>query len=358
MRLDLSGIDWMDLLPRFGVDAAFLSGKQCPCPICGGKDRFRFDNIQGQGTWYCNKCEAGNGLTLVAKVNGWDNRRAAREIHEKLGNSSRSVVAFRPGLIASRDEPTRDELRSKLQRVWDEAVPIVQGDPVWRYLHNRIPACGALPSQSELRHHPALEYFECYRDAKGRDRYRKRGKFPAMLAKVRDVQGRPATLHRTYLTADGRKAEIPSGNAAGALEVKKLMPGVTKYTGGAVRLYPPDGSGRLGTGEGIETMLAVRAAYKERLPVWPCLSAVGLKKFAVPEWVTELHIFADNDRPDERGRRAGQEAASALLRRAVREGFALGPRKSAAKRVFLHLPKREDTDFLDEWIATRKLRAA
>lgn len=356
MRLELSQINWELVLPRLGVDASFLSKKQGPCPVCGGKTRFRFDNKEGQGTWYCNKCGAGNALTLVAKVNGWDNRQAARAIHDVVG-SPRPVVAFRPRLVASRNEPSRDELRSRLQRVWDEALPIVEGDPVWRYLHNRIPACGALPPPSELRHHPALEYFECCRDARGRERYRKRGKFPAMLAKVRDAEGRPATLHRTYLTEDGRKAEIASGEG-GMLEAKKLMPGVTKYTGGAVHLYGPDGSGRLGAGEGIETMLAVRAAYRARLPVWSCLSAVGLKKFVAPQWVTELHVFADNDRADEQGRRAGQEAAAALLRRALKEGFALGPRKSASRRVFLHLPKREDTDFLDEWIAARRLRAA
>jgi len=136
------------------------------------------------------------------------------------------------------------------------------------------------------------------------------------------------------------------------------MPGVAKYTGGAVRLHLPDGSGRLGVGEGIETMLGVRAAYRSRLPIWSCLSAVGVAKFVVPAWVTELHVFADNDRPDEQGRRAGQEAAGALLRRAVKEGFALGPRKSAPKRVFLHVPEVEDTDFLGEWISKCKRRAA
>lgn len=38
-----------------------------PCPLCGGKDRFRFDDRDGRGTWICNQCGAGDGLTLFAR---------------------------------------------------------------------------------------------------------------------------------------------------------------------------------------------------------------------------------------------------------------------------------------------------
>ena len=33
--------------------------KHSPCPICGGKDRFRFDDRDGRGTWICNQCGGG-----------------------------------------------------------------------------------------------------------------------------------------------------------------------------------------------------------------------------------------------------------------------------------------------------------
>lgn len=352
--LDLSKINWDQVLPRLGVDAKYLTKIQGPCPMCGGNTRFRFDDKEGHGTWYCNKCGPGNGVTLVAKVNGWSNGEAFKAILDQS-----TVVPLRPYVVSSRREPTRDDLRSKLQRVWDEALPIVHDDPVWRYLHGRIPGLRELPAPSELRHHPALEYFEAYKDAKGRTRYRSRGKFPAMLAKIRNKDGRPVNLHRTYLSADGQKARIlRTGTTDDYLDVKKMEKGVEKYTGGAVRLYAPDGTGRLGTGEGIETMVAVRAASKRGLPVWPCLNEGGVRKFIIPDWVSELHIFADNDLPDEKGKRVGQAAAATLLRRAVKEGFVLGARKTGAKRVFLHVPKEAGTDFLDEWAAMQGLRAA
>ncbi|EMK7756456.1 primase-helicase zinc-binding domain-containing protein, partial [Yersinia enterocolitica] len=39
----------------FILDALAIShSKQhSPCPACGGKDRFRFDDRQGAGTWFC-----------------------------------------------------------------------------------------------------------------------------------------------------------------------------------------------------------------------------------------------------------------------------------------------------------------
>ncbi len=61
---------WKDeILPHFGVDQCFLSGKHCPCPICGGKDRFRLDDKDGHGTYICGQCGAGDGFTLIAQRN-------------------------------------------------------------------------------------------------------------------------------------------------------------------------------------------------------------------------------------------------------------------------------------------------
>ncbi len=53
-----------------------------PCPCCGGKDRFRMDDLDGRGTWFCNQCGAGDGLDLVARVFGCNLVRAARKIWE------------------------------------------------------------------------------------------------------------------------------------------------------------------------------------------------------------------------------------------------------------------------------------
>jgi hypothetical protein len=45
--------NWRAVLASLGIDAAVLDGRHHPCPGCGGKDRFRFDDQDGRGTWIC-----------------------------------------------------------------------------------------------------------------------------------------------------------------------------------------------------------------------------------------------------------------------------------------------------------------
>ena len=57
---------WHGVLEGAGVTLP-QGRKHGPCPMCGGKDRFRFDDRDGRGTWICNQCGAGDGLTLFAR---------------------------------------------------------------------------------------------------------------------------------------------------------------------------------------------------------------------------------------------------------------------------------------------------
>ncbi|MDE3021346.1 MAG: toprim domain-containing protein [Pseudomonadota bacterium] len=339
-KIDLNTIDWFQVLPRLGIDKQYLSKKHGPCPICGGKDRFRFNSRKdNSGSWICNQCGAGNGLTLVAKVNGISNREAFTLISDTA-----QVVPIKPYVITSNHEPSRDEIRSKLQKLWEEAVAVNPGDPVWLYLHSRIPLLnGDLPGPGDLRFHPALPYWTMATRPNGKEYYQKIGEFPAMLAKIRDGESHPVNIHRTYLTTDGHKA-----NPGDGLKIKKMMKGTGTATGGAIRLFHGKLSGKLGVGEGIETMLGVRAAYNYRhspMTVWSLVSAGMMRKFIIPEWVRELHIFSDNDPMDDKGRRPGQDAANELHRRALRLGI----------HSILHIPEITGEDFLDKWVKKVKI---
>ena len=52
---------WVELLIAAGIDAKALRNVHGPCPGCGGKDRFRFDDHDGNGTFICSQ---GNGDNL------------------------------------------------------------------------------------------------------------------------------------------------------------------------------------------------------------------------------------------------------------------------------------------------------
>jgi phage/plasmid primase-like uncharacterized protein len=87
--LDAAHGQWPHILLEFGIPYDALNGKHQACPACGGKDRFRFDDRHGDGDYYCSGCDPGKGISLVAKVNGWDYAEAAKRIDERIGNKPR-----------------------------------------------------------------------------------------------------------------------------------------------------------------------------------------------------------------------------------------------------------------------------
>lgn len=280
---DAAAGKWPGLLLGFGLTERQLSGRHCPCPACGGNDRFRFDDKDGRGTWFCSHCGAGDGVSMLMLLKGWDFKTAAREIEQAAGVIP---VGEKP---KQRGEADKVE---KLRRVWSEARPLQVGDEVMRYLAGRGLSVDRFPDS--IRLHPALSYFDGETFV---------GKFPAMVARVVGLDCSGLTLHRTYLQ-DGRKALVESA--------KKLMPGKA-ISGGAVRLSPTGSC--LGIAEGIETALAASELFG--LPVWSCISAHGIESFEPPAGIDRMIIFADND-ASFTGQRAAYAAAFRLTQRGIK----------------------------------------
>lgn len=83
--IKLSPEQWLALLQKYGVPASSLTGKGAPCPICGGNDRFTYDNNRGRGDWVCRKCndgdrKAGDGFELICKSAGMTFRELMVEL--------------------------------------------------------------------------------------------------------------------------------------------------------------------------------------------------------------------------------------------------------------------------------------
>lgn len=306
---------WPEVLAALGIPAEALVNRHRPCPMCGGSDRFRFDDKHGNGEYYCNGCGAGDGFTLLEKCLGWDFAEAARRVGEAVGLPG-------PPVARRRELAPRSRLRALLQRIWDEARPVEPGDEVARYLFNRGLELPAFPRV--LRTHPSLGYFE-----RTGTRSKRVGAYPAMLAKVQAVDRHPVTLHRTYL-ASGAKAPVE--------DVKKLFSAGVR--GAAIRLFEPEGE--LALAEGIETALAVHR--RVGLPVWAAGNAGALEAVEVPSTVTAVRIFADCD-----ANFCGQAAAYRLANRlaSTRRGI----------EVAVYVPREPGKDFLDVYYARRRLAA-
>lgn len=295
LRTAETAIDrWPGILAGLGIDQKHLTGKHSACPSCAGSDRFRFDNKGGRGTWICSQCGAGDGFGLLRQVFGWSFREAAAAVDGIVGTvkAGQAIV-----------ERTEESKVASLRAVWAASLAVSPGDPVALYLGRRA---GVSDFPPDLRFHP------CLRHSDG-------GSYPTMLAMMRYPNGEGASIHRTYLTVDGQKAQVEG--------VKKFMQGKPLQTA-SVRL---GGLGpRIGIAEGIETALA--ASKRFGVPVWSATNAVLLECWAPPAGVKEVLIAGDND-----ASHTGQAAAHALARRLVREGYA----------VEVQIPGAVDTDWCD-----------
>jgi len=272
---------WPSLLTMFGVDRRFLNGKHGPCPMCGqGKDRFRFDDKNGAGTWICSVCGSGDGFSLLMKIKGWDYKTVATEVEGVVGKAEVS---------ASRRARDVTKLRDDMNRIWSSGRPIERGDAVAYYLECRGIDLDAYPAS--LRFVDRLKY-------PGPDgQY-----YPAMIAKVVEPDGKPVNVHRTYLSGSGAKASVE--------KPKLVMPG-SLGKGSAIRLGPV--APMMGIAEGIETALSASIIWK--MPVWAAVSSGMLMAWEPPPEATEIFIFGDND-----GNYAGQAAAYALAHRLSARG--------------------------------------
>lgn len=137
-------------------------------------------------------------------------------------------------------------------------------------------------SSDDVRFSSGLDYYEENEEK----HYEKIGVFPALVAAVRSPEGEILTLHRTYLTPTGEKANVENP--------RKMMavPDSVSLKGGAIRLGEPD-NGVLGVSEGLETALA--ATQGTGIPCWSTVNAVLLAQFEPPANVHTVVVFADKD---------------------------------------------------------------
>lgn len=273
-----------------------------PCPICqsdGRRDQ-RALSVSSSGERTLISCHK-SGC-------------AARDIFSELrarGLTQKGSVGTpkRSKSEMERELVLLQERTAKTQRYCDsifkQAISICS-TPAEVYLKQRgIPVQGS-KLRNTIRFHPNL-------------RHNPSGQvLPCMVARIRDAQGQPMGIHRTYLKPDGsRKADVQS---------PKMMLG--RSSGGAVRLGPDRPV--IALAEGIETALSI--GFASRMTVWACLSTSGLKGLILPQMpLAELVVIAADHDP------VGLAAAEETARRLEAEG----------RSVSIIAPRAEGSDFND-----------
>lgn len=192
------------------------------------------------------------------KVTGKTFRDVADEIRKLTGVETRSSIRFRA------EGPSPEE--QARNRVWRGAGTVTADSPVGLYLTGRV---GRLwPSN-------AIRAGKIWNAEVGQ-------KLDCMVSEITGKDGQQVNLHLTFVSPDGRKADIPT--------VKRVMPG-TLPEGSAIRIWPA--AKRMGIAEGIENAMSAAMLYK--LPVWSAVSGAMLAKWTPPDEAEEILIFADHD---------------------------------------------------------------
>jgi len=288
---------WRGIIPRYGIEANLLDGKHHPCPICGGKDRFRFTDHEGLGYWVCNQCQPkpNDGISLLMAVTGRAFKDLAGEVEEMCGK-------VKPEPIAPKKDP-----RPLLNYISKHAKRLTGGDPASKYLASR----GIYATKDcHLRWLESFDYIENGETI---------GRYPVMVGRVSNLSMQRETYHITYLTADGEKANVQA--------VKKVMSPINTVSGCGIWLG--SGDDHLAIGEGIETTLAWCNRHRKGLAT---LTANGMKSIKILEKYRNITILADNDKSF-----TGQAAAYHLAQRLTTEG----------RNVDVFVSPEEGQDYLD-----------
>lgn len=333
-KIDFDQLDWYAVLPRLGVAPELISNprKQGPCPIEGeGATRFRFDNKGGRGTWICNHCGAGDGVRLVALVNGTDDSGAVRLIRDAIGGASQQKAFRRIQPVTSEVKSPQqiEKARASLKRAWEKARPIA-GTFAQQYLQSRVQGLRLDWLAPSFRFNPALFHFD--------DETAKKSNLPCLLSRVVDASSpsQVVTLHRTYISAQGTKAQVSPG------QVKKLMPAtVEKVRGESIKLNTATSSVVIVT-EGIESGLAWVMACKNRYAVYAAINCNNMANFKWPAGTRMIMVAGDHDAVNlKTGLRPGPHNAKLLKERAVAAGI----------KAVVKIPAVQGIDWDDLWNA-------
>lgn len=251
---------WRQTLENYGCHLP--SGRHHgPCPVCGGKDRFRFDDKDGRGTWFCSQCDpqSGGGLLLLSRFLGKPTIEVANEL---LGN-------------------TPERSRAPVYRSF------VSEDQIRKANHEQArKGAEALLASSELRPHPYMS---------------DRGMDGQWLVNGEPIMGRDRSVIQPgeLLLVPAYKAE---GDGSMLVNVQKIKANKEKRP-----IYGGDMAAVYHKLDGHQKLIAIAEGYATGVTVNQVTGATTYCAFntgnlaAVSAWVADQHpvvpvvFFADND---------------------------------------------------------------
>lgn len=108
------------IFPSFNIDVRFK--KKTPCPACGGRDRFRYDDKNGNGDYICQHCGAGDGISLIQKVTGLTFPEALSEVAAIVGLDATSNITDEDRARWRKEKEIRDKEQRERELKMQEQI--------------------------------------------------------------------------------------------------------------------------------------------------------------------------------------------------------------------------------------------
>lgn len=293
------------VLHQYGLSVT--GNRHIDCPICEKRKKFRINSHNGQVRYIC-VCGSGSVIDLIMEIKGLDYKTACKQVDQIIGNE------YRP--TATTEKPKLEKKALTFNRF--QSLHRVKDTPIETYLNSR--GIYELPELSVK-----------YANAEWDGKYQR--SFGCMYAVATNDNMDIGYSHKTYLE-NGKKADVEVNKKLETMN-KLNEPCPTCHTNHAasvaIRMFPHDKV--LGISEGIESALSAKQLY--RVPTWAVLNTAIMKVFKAPLGVTELVIYADNDRNG-----AGLAAAFECAHKNLLS-------KNDVETVTIQYPEKTGTDFND-----------
>lgn len=114
---------WSQILRDLaGLSPDQLSNRSQPCPMCGGEDRYNYDDRYSAGNYFCRGCGPGNGWSILNKKLGLSFPEALKQVAEylKVNKSNMPVVKNNNNLKAIYPTDKSLEFKNKSARLFDK----------------------------------------------------------------------------------------------------------------------------------------------------------------------------------------------------------------------------------------------
>ncbi|MFM4649258.1 primase-helicase zinc-binding domain-containing protein [Aeromonas bivalvium] len=248
---------WREILTANGIKLPEPK-KHGPCPICGGKDRFRLEERKAEkaarGVWVCSHCDCkgGDGLSLYQKATGQSMGEAIRSLAGYLGLSSQMTPADHARIEKQRQKAAKaaEEQRQKEASQRDAAAALAQ--------QMEREAVGCMAEQVPYLARKGLSGFGVEVLAHDYDRH----KAGSLLVVLFNIDG--VTTSAEIIDSEGRKMALAGGQKKGsAAYIEPLGDSL------------PENAAHCGVVEGYATGLSVRA-LTGGWPIFCGMSKAGL----------------------------------------------------------------------------------